>query len=93
MSLNFSKTLDPTYGIIPIPINEVIQKDINLSTIVAAAIIDGGTPAAKYNIIIIPSTAPTPPGRRGINPINVAITNTAAITPRDTGVPNDAKTI
>ena len=35
MSENFSKTFDPTYGSIPIPINEVIQKDINLSTIVA----------------------------------------------------------
>ena len=82
MSENFSKTFDPTYGSIPIPINEVIQKDINLSTIVAAALIDGGTPAAEYKIIIIPSTAPTPPGRSGINPIKVAITNTAAITPQ-----------
>ena len=86
-------TPDPTYGSIPIPMNDVIQNDINLSTMVAAALIDGGTPAAEYNMIITPSTAPTPPGSNGIIPISVAMTNTAAMIPRGTGVPNDEKTM
>ena len=77
----------------PIPINDVIQNDMSLSTMVAAALMDGGTPAAENKIIITPSTAPTPPGSKGIIPIKVAITNTAAIIPRGTGVPNDEKTM
>ena len=76
-----------------IPINDVIQNDINLSTMVAAALMDGGTPAAEYKIIITPSTAPTPPGRSGISPISVAITKTAAMIPRGTGVPKAENTI
>jgi len=50
----------------PIPMNEVIQNDINLSTMVTAALIEGGTPAAEYKMIMTPSTAPIPPGRSGI---------------------------
>ena len=93
MSENSSITPEPTYGSIPIPMKDVIQNDINLSTMVAAALIDGGTPAAEYNIIIMPSTAPTPPGSKGIIPIRVAITKTAAMIPNGTGVPNDEKTM
>lgn len=68
--------------------NEVIQNDINLSMIVAAALIDGGTPAIENIIIIIPSTAPTPPGSNGINAINAEITNTDAMINNETCVLN-----
>jgi len=57
---------------------EVSQNDINRSTIVAAALIGSGTPAAENKIIITPSTAPKPPGRSGINPIKVDIIKTSA---------------
>ena len=76
-----------------IPKKEVSQKDINLSTMVAAALTEGGTPAMENSTIIIPSTAPTPPGIRGIRPIRVAITNTAAINSRDIGVLKARKTM
>ena len=68
-----------------IPKNDGSQKDINLSIIVAAALIDGGTPAKENSIIIMPSTAPKPPGSRGTSPIKAAITKTAAINPREIG--------
>ncbi len=48
----------------PIPMKDVIQNDINLSTMVAAALIEGGTPAAEYKMIMTPSTAPIPPGKK-----------------------------
>lgn len=50
---------------------EVIQNDIRRSTMVAAALMDGGT--AVNNIIITPSTAPRPPVRIGISPMRVDI--------------------
>ena len=45
---------------------------------------EGGTPAMENRIIIIPSTAPTPPGNSGTMAINADITNTEAITNKET---------
>ena len=67
------------------PRKEGSQNDINLSTIVAAALMDGGTPAAENKSIIIPSTAPTPPGKMGSIPIRAAITKTVAMSSREIG--------
>jgi len=56
---------------------EVIQKDISLSTMVAAALIEGGTPAIEYMSIIIHHSPPNLPVKEGIIPKSkVAITKT-----------------
>lgn len=52
---------------------------------VTAALIDGGMPAIEKSSIIAPSTAPTPPGSRGIIPIKAAITKITVINSRETG--------
>ena len=71
----------------------VIQNEISLSTIVAAALMDGGTPAAENRIIMTPSTAPKPPGRRGIIPSKVEIIKTSAMVIGETGAPKAKNTI
>ena len=88
-----STTPAPKYGSIAVPIMVVIQNEISLSTMVAAALMDGGTPAAENKIIITPSTAPRPPGRRGIIPSKVEIIKTSAITTGETSTPKAKNTI
>ena len=58
----------PYLGSITNPIIVVIQKDINLSTTVDAALIGVDIPADRYKRIIKPSIAPKPPGNNGIMP-------------------------
>lgn len=68
------------------------QNEINLSITVAAALMDGETPAVEKIRIIVPSIAPRPPGRRGIMPTKEDTMNTSAIIMKLTLAPNAKNT-
>lgn len=72
---------------------EAIQNEINLSIIVAGAAKDMDIPALEYRPIINPSTAPRPPGSKGIIPTKDATMNTSPMIMTFNGAPNAKNTM